>query len=80
VQISLIDERSQREQHFFFEGGIVSFVRYLNRNRQNLHPSYSAKRNWKISGLRSPFNIPTLSPNRSTPLPTPSTPWTAAPT
>jgi DNA gyrase subunit B len=38
VQISLIDERSQREQHFFFEGGIVSFVRYLNRNRQNLHP------------------------------------------
>jgi DNA gyrase subunit B len=37
VQISLIDERSQREQHFYFEGGIVSFVRYLNRNRQNLH-------------------------------------------
>jgi DNA gyrase subunit B len=37
VQISLVDERSQREQHFFFEGGIVSFVRYLNRNRQNLH-------------------------------------------
>ncbi|MEN4100630.1 MAG: DNA topoisomerase (ATP-hydrolyzing) subunit B, partial [Anaerolineaceae bacterium] len=37
VQISLLDERSQREQHFYFEGGIVSFVRYLNRNRQNLH-------------------------------------------
>jgi DNA gyrase subunit B len=37
VQISLIDERSRREQHFYFEGGIVSFVRYLNRNRQNLH-------------------------------------------
>jgi DNA gyrase subunit B len=37
VQLSLIDERTRREQHFYFEGGIESFVRYLNRNRQNLH-------------------------------------------
>ena len=38
VQISLVDERSQREASFYFEGGITSFVRYLNRNREALHP------------------------------------------
>ncbi len=38
VTIVLIDERSQREMTFYFEGGITSFVRYLNRNRQTLHP------------------------------------------
>jgi len=38
VTIELRDERSGREMTFYFEGGIVSFVRYLNRNRQVLHP------------------------------------------
>jgi DNA gyrase subunit B len=37
VEINLVDERSKREMNFFFEGGITSFVRYLNRNRQGLH-------------------------------------------
>jgi len=32
------DERSNRELTFYFEGGINSFVRYLNRNREPLHP------------------------------------------
>lgn len=32
------DERSERELTFYFEGGINSFVRYLNRNRAPLHP------------------------------------------
>jgi DNA gyrase subunit B len=31
------DERSNRELTFYFEGGINSFVRYLNRNRASLH-------------------------------------------
>lgn len=38
VTIVVIDERSAREMTFYFEGGITSFVRYLNRNRQVLHP------------------------------------------
>ncbi len=38
VMISLKDERSNREINFYFEGGITSFVRYLNRNRKVLHP------------------------------------------
>lgn len=37
VTICLMDERSDREMTFYFEGGITSFVRYLNRNRNVLH-------------------------------------------
>lgn len=32
------DERDDREMTFYFEGGIRSFVSYLNRNREVLHP------------------------------------------
>ncbi len=38
ITIRLIDERSARETTFYFEGGISSFVRFLNRNRETLHP------------------------------------------
>ena len=38
VTIYMLDERSDREMTFYFEGGITSFVRYLNRNREVLHP------------------------------------------
>jgi DNA gyrase subunit B len=37
VTIYFLDERSDREMTFHFEGGITSFVRYLNRNRNTLH-------------------------------------------
>jgi len=36
LTISLIDERSDREATFYFEGGVTSFVRYLNKNRNTL--------------------------------------------
>ncbi len=38
VTIRFVDERAEREMTFYFEGGLTSFVRYLNRNRENLHP------------------------------------------
>lgn len=38
VTIYFVDERIDREMTFYFEGGITSFVRYLNRNRKTLHP------------------------------------------
>ncbi len=38
VTIKFSDERSNREMSFYFDGGITSFVRYLNRNREKLHP------------------------------------------
>lgn len=37
VTIYFLDERVDREITFYFEGGITSFVRYLNRNRDVLH-------------------------------------------
>jgi len=38
VTIDLYDERDLRRMTFYFEGGLTSFVRYLNRNREVLHP------------------------------------------
>ena len=38
VWIRLRDERVDREKNFFFEGGVTSFVRHLNRRRDVLHP------------------------------------------
>jgi len=44
VTLKLVDERSARATTFLFEGGIKSFVRYLNRSREAMHPAvYVAK-------------------------------------
>jgi DNA gyrase subunit B len=37
LRLTLIDERSDRQMTFYFEGGIVSFVRHLNRHRGVVH-------------------------------------------
>jgi DNA gyrase subunit B len=37
VWIAFRDERSDRERSFYFEGGLQSFVRHLNRNKEVLH-------------------------------------------
>ncbi len=39
VEISLKDERTDRESTYFFEGGIASLVRRINKNRQVLDKS-----------------------------------------
>jgi DNA gyrase subunit B len=36
--IHFVDERANRQMTFYFEGGLTSFVRYLDRNRETLHP------------------------------------------
>ncbi len=37
VEINIKDKRDSREKTFYFEGGIASFVRQLNRNRTLIH-------------------------------------------
>src|SRR6056297_391161 len=38
VKIEIVDERSDKSHNFHYEGGILSFVEYLNRARNPLHP------------------------------------------
>lgn len=38
VKIRILDERSEKEHTFQYEGGIASFVEYLNRAKSVLHP------------------------------------------
>jgi DNA gyrase subunit B len=44
--IRLVDDRADRERSFYFEGGLVSFVRHLNKNKEVLHsrPIYVERR------------------------------------
>jgi len=51
VWITLIDERLDRERSFYFEGGLQSFVRHLNRNKEALHtrPIYVERREGSTS-------------------------------
>jgi DNA gyrase subunit B len=37
VWITFVDQREDRERSFYFEGGLQSFVRHLNRNKEALH-------------------------------------------
>lgn len=52
VKIKLSDERPpEKEATFLFEGGIVSFVRYINRNREVLHPVYFVEKEIESIGI-----------------------------
>ncbi|MBI4364919.1 MAG: DNA topoisomerase (ATP-hydrolyzing) subunit B [Candidatus Latescibacteria bacterium] len=39
IRIAFLDERTGKKHDFQYEGGIVSFVKYLNENKTVLHPS-----------------------------------------
>lgn len=55
ITIRLIDERSGKEMTFHFEGGIASFARYLNRNRQTLHPMIYGEK--EVAGVNIEFAV-----------------------
>jgi len=44
LTITFRDERKDLENSYYFEGGITSFVRYLNRNRRVLHDTFHVER------------------------------------
>ncbi|MEL6189128.1 MAG: ATP-binding protein, partial [Myxococcota bacterium] len=39
LKIELVDEREEKRELFHAEGGLVSYVEYLNRKRDSLHPT-----------------------------------------
>jgi DNA gyrase subunit B len=53
VHIRFQDERNDREMTFYFEGGLTSFVRYLNRNRENLHPVVHMEKDIDAIGIEA---------------------------
>jgi DNA gyrase subunit B len=53
VRIRFVDERADREMTFYFEGGLTSFVRYLNRNRDNLHPVVHVEKDIDAIGIEA---------------------------
>jgi DNA gyrase subunit B len=38
LKIAVYDDRTQRQKEFYYKGGIVSFVEYLNQNQDLIHP------------------------------------------
>lgn len=60
VTLTLRDERIQpipREITYYFEGGLRSFVRYLNRNRKPLHDILHAERDIEIEGKEGAYIV-----------------------
>lgn len=55
TKIILIDEKSGRNDTFYFQGGIASFVHYLNRNKSALHPVVSADKVINDIGIEVAF-------------------------
>ncbi len=53
VTIFFLDERVNRELTFYFEGGITSFVRYLNRNRETLHTVVHVEKDIEGMGIEA---------------------------
>jgi DNA gyrase subunit B len=53
VRIRFVDERNDREMTFYFEGGLTSFVRYLDRNRENLHPVVHVEKEMEGIGVEA---------------------------
>jgi DNA gyrase subunit B len=39
LTINITDERTDKEETFFYEGGIVSFIEHLNKSKTPLHPN-----------------------------------------
>ncbi len=59
VRIELLDERIPKEKLFYYEGGLVSFVEYLNRNKEPIFPeviSISGEKQGISAGVAIQYN------------------------
>lgn len=55
TKIHLFDEDSGRNHTFYFQGGIASFIHYLNRDKKVLHPVVSAEKVINDVGIEIAF-------------------------
>lgn len=53
VFLNLKDERTSHEMSFYFEGGIKSFVRYINHNRETVHQIVFASKEIENIGIEA---------------------------
>ena len=51
TKIHLLDERSNKEMTFYFQGGITSFVHYLNKDKESLHAIVHADKEIENIGI-----------------------------
>ena len=81
LEITFIDERKETEMTYYFEGGISSFVRNLNRNREvtNKNPIHIIKEPGNIRLSKLPCSITTAMPRLYSVLPTVSIQSTVVP-
>jgi len=59
VRIELLDERIPKEKLFYYEGGLVSFVEYLNKNKEPIFPeviSISGEKQGISAGVAIQYN------------------------
>jgi DNA gyrase subunit B len=55
TKIHLYDETGKREYHFYFEGGIKSLVKHLNKNKKPLHDVIYAQA--QVDNLKVPVGV-----------------------
>lgn len=51
LEIGLHDERNDQASTFYFEGGIASFIHYLNRNKTVIHPIFYISKEIEGTGV-----------------------------
>ena len=59
VKICISDERTGKKKEFLYKGGIITFVEYLNRNRDVIHPKpiyISGKKNDVVMEISLQYN------------------------
>ena len=59
LRIKILDERTGKKKDFLYEGGIESFVEYLNRNKEVLHRkpiSISGEKNGVLADIALQYN------------------------
>lgn len=52
LSFSIFDERTTKELHFYFEGGIKSLVTHLNKNKKAIHDPIYVKGEETIEGIK----------------------------